>query len=85
MYRTDLYPYGEANGDLKIPERHDKSKKFILKTGFPVANELEYKIFVSFSQFLSSMCFNQGTTLVHKFNHLLSYFVSLVVPSTIFV
>ena len=55
MYRAELYPYGEENGDHILRRRHDKAKKFILDTGFPVGDELQYKIFVSFGRLSISL------------------------------
>lgn len=44
---TDLYPYGEANGDSLLPKKKDTVAEVYIKTGFPLRDTLQYNAFVS--------------------------------------
>ncbi|KAK7092942.1 hypothetical protein V1264_008615 [Littorina saxatilis] len=43
----DLYPYGEDQRDAVLRRAHDKSKRIYVDTGFPVGDQLHYKLFIA--------------------------------------
>ncbi|KAK7485812.1 hypothetical protein BaRGS_00022912 [Batillaria attramentaria] len=43
----DLYPFGLENGDKRLPRKDAVTRKVKIKTGFPVGEELQYKVFVA--------------------------------------